>query len=240
MASELNRSGGSEFAAPPSSGEALATIASSGRRIFWETGSLPPPGGASLRSGVLVSELVKGKVETVPPLRDLKRLYLLFDDEGRHDRMARRTLAIALTNMGRTAFAQGDLKTARDIFDAAIELRPEHAAARVNVGVILSNTGDLKGAAEATERALDYEPNRHGALMNAARYRLALGENDAAEAHAERALRLSPSNANAWAMAGFVDIKLERPLRARKRLERALELNPRHREARAALQSLGP
>ncbi len=238
VAAELNRSGGVPVAAPAASTEALATIARTRRPMYWESGSIGVPGGMYLQEGALVSRVVPGQPSADTLRQSVARLQTIFGQAGRQERIARRTLAGALTNMGRAAFGRQDADLSRDIFKAALEVRPEHAAARVNLGVLESRNGNLEAAATITERALQDEPNRHRALVNAARYRLALGELEVAAGHAERALRVAPLKSSSWTMAALVDMKREQVPRARTRLKRALELSPNNREPQAALRSL--
>ena len=240
VATELRRSGSKEFVTPSAPEQVFEAIAKTRRPVFWERGALPVPANSSLRQGALVSELTEGEASGGSIHESLKRLQIVFDHPGRRDRVARRILAAALTNLGRSALQGGESEFARELFEAAIEIRPEHSSARVNLGILYSRAGDIEAAAEVTERALRDEPNRHNALVNAARYRLALGDLEVAETHASRALRVSPSEASAWMIAGLVDVQQARLPRARLRLQEALKLSPGHPEASAAFRSLAP
>ncbi len=120
----LQRSGSSAYLAPEEPEQVLATIAQTGRRIFWETGSIPTPKGSFLRHGPLVSELVEEEQPGGSLRESLKRLHTLFGRPGRRNRVARRTLAAVLTNMARAALSRGDAKFARELFKAAGEIRP--------------------------------------------------------------------------------------------------------------------
>ncbi len=219
-------------------GHGMVAIMASGRRIYWEGGTFSIPRGKFLRHGALISEVVDQGASADSLRPSVARLHEIFDRPGRHEKIARRMLAGALTNTGRAALGQQDPVFARDTFKAALEIHPEHSAARVNLGVLDSRRGDLEAAAKITERALVDEPNRIGALLNAARYRLSLSQLDQAAQHAERALRIAPTNSRAWTMAALVDMRRGRLLRARNRLEMALKLSPGSREAQAALNSL--
>src|SRR5439155_1752265 len=68
------------------------------------------------------------------------------------DENGRRMHAAALVGLGRTALGAGKLDVARELFESAAAVDPEHVAAYVNLGVLSARAGDHAGAAAITER----------------------------------------------------------------------------------------
>jgi hypothetical protein len=136
VATELRRSGTTGYQEPEQPELVLATIAKTGRRMFWETGAIPTPQGSFLRHGALVSELVDQEDASGSLRENLRRLRTIFHGPGRRERVARRTLAAALTNMGQAALSRGDTDFALELFEAALEIRPEQASGRAKVAAL--------------------------------------------------------------------------------------------------------
>lgn len=97
---------------------------------------------------------------------------------------ARRLAATVLFSAGRRV-ASRDLALAVPLWERAIAIDPEHAAAYTNLGVVRARAGDLPGAIRLTERALSLDPDRLTAWRNLAEYRAALGDT-AGASHAMR------------------------------------------------------
>ncbi len=217
---------------------ALVAIAQSARPMYWESGPIGTPANTSLLVGPMLSRLVpraQGALELASAVAALRKVY---SQPGHRDRSARRALANQLTNLGRLAFADGQLESAGRLFEDALDTQASHAAAWVNLGVLYSQEGQLEKAALVTEKALSYEPNRPLALVNAARYRMLLHEDAAALQHAERALRVDPKSPSSWKIAGLVDLQAGRLDSAATRLRRALAMAPEDAEAVAALRAI--
>jgi len=171
----------------------LDGILAGGRPVLWEPGDDPMPPGHRLRAGPVAVLLDRDDPDEID--RAASAALAIFADAG--DPVGLRTLAQALTSLGRLAYQRGDLAGALRMFDRALAARSDHAEAMVNRGVVLSRFGRLAEAAEVTERALSSEPNRVRALLNAARYRLALGQKGRALTHLRRAAALDPKNQEA-------------------------------------------
>ncbi len=105
------------------------------------------------------------------------------------------TEADGLTEKGREAEARGATSEAEGFYRRALELDPNHPAARLAVGRLLA-AGDPERALEELERVLPGTPERAEADRIAARLRLAR-ENGGGEAELEKRLAEDPGDLEA-------------------------------------------
>jgi len=218
----------------------LATLAGARRPVAWEMTRGPTPPGLRLGDGAPLVTLVgaDAQLSSTALRHGLELVIEVFSGDDSGDPQARERFARALVGLGRRGIDRGDWEAARVMFDAAVDLRPEHVAALVNRGVVAGRDRDFARAAELTDRALALEPDNRQALVNGARFALRRNQDGRALELLERALELYPWFAPAWELAGVADARAKRYQRARQRLERALELDPGNAGARETLRKL--
>src|SRR5690606_23187746 len=141
--------------------------------------------------------------------------------------------------LGYTRLAREEFAWARQSFETAIALEPDHEDALVGLGEVLLRLGRREEALELFERV------RRGAgaddldlllSMGRALYRAGLFE-DACSVFVE-ATELHPDSADAHAALGYTLHRLGRMGAARRELRRALRLDPHLHEARIYLGHL--
>jgi hypothetical protein len=161
------------------------------RAILWEPSSDAPP-GAALEPGVPLYRVVASPAP-LPPARPLAARVEELLAPGR-DPMVRQLAARALTDLGASWLGRGDDLHAGALFEAALGVRHNDAAAATNLAVVRARRGDFAGALALVEGVLAREPRRKVARINAARYRLALGDRDGAARELARAHRDAPGD----------------------------------------------
>jgi len=141
--------------------------------------------------------------------------------------------------MGYTRLAREEFAWAKQAFEKALALDPDHEDALVGLGEVLLRLGRRPEALRFFDRA-----RRSGALddsdlllsMGRALYRERLFE-EARDVFAEAAT-LHPDSAEACAALGYTLHRLGDEAAARRHLRRALKLDPEHHEARVYLAHL--
>jgi tetratricopeptide (TPR) repeat protein len=164
-----------------------------------------------------------------PSLDALRRAVALRPDSpaGHH------ALCMALARFGET-------EAARAACEAALELEPPLAGARVNLGLILAALDRLAEADEQLTRALEAEPDpetRAQALYLRGRLRRQQGRVEEAIRDLTEAVRLRPEQAAAWLELGLARVDTSSHESAIEALARAVALDPQSFEARYALGS---
>ncbi|HEX6939002.1 MAG TPA: tetratricopeptide repeat protein [Longimicrobiales bacterium] len=141
--------------------------------------------------------------------------------------------------LGYTRLAREEFAWAKQSFDEALALDPEHEDAMVGLGEVLLRLGRRREALELFDRV-----RRGGCAddldlllsMGRALYRDELYE-EARDVFAD-ATALHPESADAFAALGYTLHRLGRPGAARRELRRALRLDPQFHEARIYLGHL--
>ena len=116
---------------------------------------------------------------------------------------------------GGSARRLGDLETATDAYEHAVELAPEHAQSHVSLAGLYQRTGKTDRALHEAARAQSLEPGNYRGHLVEARIRDAAGEGEAAVAAADRALDLNPMDREAQGISRRWRQKLGMPPRER-------------------------
>lgn len=116
-------------------------------------------------------------------------------------------LAAAHTNLGRIAHRRGDLRIAREAFEAALALDPDQPEARFNLANLILESGDLELAVAELRRVLQVAPDFPDAHYNLAVALERLGGRAQARAHLERYLGLEGDTTAPWATEARVLIE---------------------------------
>lgn len=116
-------------------------------------------------------------------------------------------LAAAHTNLGRIAHRRGDVRIAREEFEAALALDPDQPEARFNLANLILESGDLELAVAELRRVLQVAPDFPDAHYNLAVALERLGGRAQARAHLERYLGLEADATAPWATEARVLIE---------------------------------
>ncbi len=127
--------------------------------------------------------------------------------------------------------ARGDHSRAIELYDKALELRPEDPASINNRGACKARMGDHKGAIADYERVLQLVPDDARALHNRGRSRMVLGEYMAALRDIDRSIALQAGVAQAFYDRGNIQVRLGKASKAIGDFEEALRLQPNLAEA---------
>jgi tetratricopeptide (TPR) repeat protein len=205
------------------------------RTVMWESGDDRPPDGA-LVAGVPLDRL-SPTPEPLPPVRSLiDRIAALLGDP--RDALARRLEAHAISELGAAFASAGDVARASALFETALRVRPEDAAAAVNLAVMQARQGRPAEALALVERVLAREPDRLAARLNAGKWRALTGDLDGAEREFRLARRSAPDAAGPRVgLARVAQARGDLP-RARKLADEALAIAPEDAEARSLVEDL--
>jgi len=158
----------------------------------------------------------------------------------RHDMMApRRTpqnTAKALNNLGLSHAEHGSLDDARQCFEQAVSLDPNHAGAQNNLGNVLRQQDQLAQAIDCYRRALAADPNYPRAYFNLGQTLALLGRPIEAAASFARVLRVEPQNVEAGIALGMALKDQDKLDEAERCFLQVLELEP---QSSAAYNGLG-
>jgi tetratricopeptide (TPR) repeat protein len=209
----------------------------SARPVLWEPGDDAPP------SGALAADMPLFRLQSTaaPPTAAhplVERIAALLGDP--RDPLARRLQTRALGDLGRYYAAAGDAARATPLFDAALHLRPDDAAAALNLAIMRARSGDPAGALRIAEEVLEREPDRLPARLDAGRFRVLLRDLDGAAREFDRARTQAPSSPAPLVGLGRVARARGDDAAARRFAEAALALAPADPDARALLDELGP
>jgi serine/threonine-protein kinase len=135
----------------------------------------------------------------------------------------------AWSNIGQVAYVEGRYDAAREAFEAALRLDPNHAPAYRNLGDLYKRLGDRERALRRYERAVERAEEavrvNPGSALDHARlavYQAKAGRVSAALGSIQRALELSPENVEVLYRRAVVCALAGRRAEARETLERAL------------------
>jgi tetratricopeptide (TPR) repeat protein len=103
-----------------------------------------------------------------------------------------------------SAAQSGHLRRAVELFDAAIGIRPDHAASHCNRGVALAELKDFEAAVSSYDRAISMKPDYATAYSNRGNAQKELGQLEAALSSFDRAVALKPDLAEAHVNRGAV------------------------------------
>jgi len=138
---------------------------------------------------------------------------------------------------------QGRLAQARQAYQRALDMQPEHHDALHLLGVIAYQSGDFSRAVELIGRAIELNPANAAAHSNLGLALQGLKRLEEALCCYDRAMTLKPDYAEAYSNRGNVLKDLKRLDEALDSYDRALELKPDYAEAHNnrgfALQDLG-
>ena len=146
--------------------------------------------------------------------------------------------AAALYDLGRVVEAQGDLRRAAGLFQAAIETQPANTRARVELGTIYCIADVPRQALAIIAPALVRHRNDPDLLTVRAAAERGLKEDGPATADAELAVRIAPTNENAVAMLALLDKQDGRADQALALVGRAVRQSPASVNLRKLLASL--
>jgi predicted O-linked N-acetylglucosamine transferase (SPINDLY family) len=183
---------------------------------------------------------------------ELLRQAAAFHQQGRLDRaqpLYRRILAAnprhfdALHLLGVTVAQSNDPAGAIRLFDQALAVDPDQAAAHCNRAVALLTLGRWHAALTSCERAIVLDSGYAEAYSTASLVLAALGRWEDALARAQGAIALRPGHAESHHQCGNAQCRLQHFAAAVASYDRAIALAPGHAAAHAnravALQALG-
>lgn len=127
---------------------------------------------------------------------------------------------------GRLAYRAGHFEEAAESFRAAVEARPDSAAARINLGSALSRLGERAGAILQFRQALAVEPDNATAHFDLGLLLAQDGALDQAVEHLTAAARADPGDGEIHRSLGEALSRLGRSEEALGHFDRAVELAP--------------
>jgi tetratricopeptide (TPR) repeat protein len=139
---------------------------------------------------------------------------------------------------GRVAERLGNLRTAVSMYQAALEVNPEHVPAHVRLARLYVLSGAADQARQLIEPLLSRHPDDPDLLTVRAAARSQLKDDDGALADAERAVRLAPLNEDAVSLLAGLYRQRGQPQRAVELLTATLQGVPGSVDLRQALASL--
>lgn len=161
------------------------------RTVLWEPGAdSPPVPPTQVALGAWWEALTPNTAAATEPNLIIDELASLFGP-GR-DPLLRRTWAAALGTLARAASLRGDDGAAKQLFEAALVVRPSDGAAATSLGVLRARAHDVAGAIRLVQPVVVREPGRIPAWMNLGRWHLLVGDAVAAEAAFDAARKRAP------------------------------------------------
>ncbi|MGQ0502418.1 MAG: O-linked N-acetylglucosamine transferase, SPINDLY family protein [Panacagrimonas sp.] len=146
--------------------------------------------------------------------------------------------AAALNNLGVALQRAGRDMEARDAFERACALRPDHAKARYNLGTLLDRAGEPEAALDQYDEALRSAPHYLKVLLARAALLQGLGRHAEAEADGRLALTLAPDHTEALRRQADLLRAQAREAEAEALLSDWLTRAPGSNDARLALGNL--
>jgi len=140
-----------------------------------------------------------------------------------------------LTTLGRKARAEGDPKTARQVFAAAAEALPKDVSVLAEYGAVLFQIGDVDAAIDPLMRAAAEAPDRAAVRASLAAAFRRRGQLKEAEREYREALRADPSWSPALMGLGALLLATDRPADAVEPFRTALGAKPSDVEALVGL-----
>ncbi len=142
---------------------------------------------------------------------------------------ARAQQAKQFVDEGLAAFDRGDVNTARDAFEKALNLKRDEVTAHTYLGIIADQAGNLKEAEQHFAAAVKADPKRASARNNYGAILMRTGRSTLAAVEFEQSLKLDPNQANALVNLAQIRFAGGKPddLRASAELfKRALTIKP--------------
>lgn len=152
--------------------------------------------------------------------------------------LGERRTASALSNLGASESALGNLAAARSAYEQALELDEKQFHAHNGLGGVLLRMKEVEAADRSFRRASKLEPDNPLVVVNLASIAMQRGLLDHAEQLLERAVELDPGSAGAWANKGKLYKERLDPERALESYDRALALEPGLAQAEYNLATL--
>ncbi|MCP4228565.1 MAG: tetratricopeptide repeat protein [bacterium] len=132
--------------------------------------------------------------------------------------------ADAYYNLG-VQYMKQEKPEAKEMFEKAVELRPDYPEANGNLGIYYAGEGDHKAAIECFEKVLAQYPDDIEANINMGNELFALGDMEGAAARFRKVLKLSPGHPIAKENLKVVEARMFQG-EAIKDIEEAIEANP--------------
>ena len=133
---------------------------------------------------------------------------------------------------GRLFLERFNKAEAAKLFEAALELQPNHAGALLGLALVAADGFDMR-AVQLAEKACAADPNLVEARELLARLALEDGDTQKAIDHADKALAISPEALDAMAVRAAIDFLNDRE--SSPWMDRILKINPRYGEAYATV-----
>lgn len=150
---------------------------------------------------------------------------------------------VVLAAIGATYLNEGNVDAAKEVYERALAIDPNHVESLKGMCNIVAYQGDMARADELYSRIPEDEPIHPNVLITMAMGHFNQGEAETAKALLDRAIRDYPDSALAYYYRGLTQLSLGDNDAARADLERSLELDPNHPEAANAREftsQLGP
>ena len=150
---------------------------------------------------------------------------------------------IVFTILGAVLQGQGKLQEAVEIYDNAIQLKPDFPEAYCNRGIVLQKLGQIEKAVENYEKAIQLKPDYAEAYNSRGAALKDTGQLKQAVESCEKAIQLKPDYAEAYNNRGAAHQAMGDMEQAVKSYEKAFELKPDYAKAYynhgVALQAMG-
>ncbi|MBA2920113.1 tetratricopeptide repeat protein [Sphingomonas sp. MAH-20] len=121
--------------------------------------------------------------------------------------------------------AFGRLPDARQSYEAALELAPDHPGLWLSYGNLLDDMGEGDKAVEALQRATALRPDHNDGWIDLGIAATAAGRFEVAEAALARAIRAAPAVARGWAALGLLERQRGNTDTAAQLYRRAIDLD---------------
>ncbi|MDZ4772256.1 MAG: tetratricopeptide repeat protein, partial [Planctomycetota bacterium] len=132
----------------------------------------------------------------------------------------------ALTGLGATRTASGDLEGAKTALEKALSIDGRYVEAHNALGVVQMKRGDFAAAADSFEKALNYRPDHLDYLLKLAGAHESAGDDMAARQAVERARELAPDDPRPRVLFGIMLAKKGDLDGAMREFEAVLEIAP--------------
>ena len=176
----------------------------------------------------------KGKIrEALQERFGLTEQYLFSDFPGfalshAHNKPYRDYTAEDYFSLGLTLQQRGSHEKAREFYDQALKINPQHVAAYNNRGNAKSDLGDHTDAITDYDEALKIDPQDAAAFYNRGSAKYALGDHAGAIADYDEALKIDPQDAAAYNNRGSAKSALSDHAGAIADYDEALKINPQY------------
>lgn len=129
-------------------------------------------------------------------------------------------------NLGLALYERGELRSARERLEIAVELNPGYSKTWNNLGLVYEGLNLRERAQASFSRALELRPDLAGALNNMGRLALDRGEPLEAQRYLRRALEVNPGYGEARVNLGRAYQQLGEPREAEAAYREAIRLDP--------------